>query len=256
MTQSVKIATCQLPVIREEVETALLWIEKYAQRAATLGARLVCFPECYLQGYLLEEASARAHAIDLDSSVFSAVLQRLATVEPVLVIGMIEAAAGSLFNTAVVIHRGKLLGRYRKTHLLTGEHIFTAGDAFPVFDVDGLKFGINICSDTRFPDAAFAVAEQGAQLILCPANNLLKRANAHKWKDQHHPIRASRAKESGCWLISADVTGEYKDSIALGPTAIMNPDGQVVAQVPLEQAGMVTANIPTNDRTTAAVDPR
>ncbi|MEM8782899.1 MAG: carbon-nitrogen hydrolase family protein [Planctomycetota bacterium] len=245
VTQSTKVAACQLPVVDRDIDTALSWIDDYAQRAAAMEVRLVCFPECFLQGYLVQENHARTHAMDLSSAEFQAVLQRLAHLEPVLVFGMIECSAGSLFNTAVVIHRGALMGRYRKTHLLSGERIFSPGGLFPVFTVDALTFGINICSDTQVAAPAEAVAAQGAQLILCPANNMMKRASAEKWKNQHNPVRAARAKESGCWFVSADVTGQCEHSIGLGPTAVMNPLGHVVAQVPLMETGVVTADVPT-----------
>jgi hypothetical protein len=45
------------------------------------------------------------------------------------------------------------------------------------------------------------------------------------------------------WLMSADVTGERGESIGLGPTCIINPAGKIVAQVPLGEVGMVTADI-------------
>jgi predicted amidohydrolase len=57
-----------------------------------------------------------------------------------IVIGLIEVEEGRLFNTAVVVDRGVLIGRYRKVHLLSGEHIFDAGSDSPVFEVDGLRF--------------------------------------------------------------------------------------------------------------------
>jgi hypothetical protein len=46
------------------------------------------------------------------------------------------------------------------------------------------------------------------------------------------------------WLVSADVTGARDDSrIGCGPTSIMNPQADVVAQVPIMTVGMVVAEI-------------
>jgi len=239
MKRSVKVASCQVPEVRENVDEAISWIVKYAERAESAGARLVCFPECFLQGYLVQEELARRNAIDVTSAAFKSLLKRLAKVKPTIVFGMIEAAAGSLFNTAVVIDGGQLIGSYRKTRLLSGESIFLPGTSYPVFDAGGLKFGINICWDTNFPETAAAIAAQGARLIVCPANNMMKRQNAEKWKYRHNEIRACRAKETGLWLISSDVTGIRGDSVALGPTCVIDPGGRVVAQVPLMEVGMV-----------------
>jgi predicted amidohydrolase len=209
----------------------------YAGQAADEGACLVCFPECYLQGYLTDAHAARRHAIDLSAAAFAAVLRRLADAKPTLVFGLIEADGGLLFNTVVVVESGRLIGRYRKTHLLAGEGIFRPGAAYPVFNAAGLNFGINICSDTQMAEPAAAVARQGAKLICCPANNMMRREKAQQWKDRHNETRAQRARETGLWLISSDVTGERGDCVALGPTAVIDPSGCVVAQVPLREIG-------------------
>ena len=243
MKTHIGVAACQVPEVRENTAAALSLIEKYAERAGIAGARLVCFPECFLQGYLVEEELARRNAIDLTSAAFSDLLRRLANAKPALVFGMIEADAGSLFNTAVVVDGGRLIGKYRKMHPLPGESIYRPGTLCPVFEAGGLTFGINICSDTRYPETAAAVAAQGARLIVCPSNNMMRRQNAEKWKHRHNETRACRAKETGLWLISSDVTGIRSDSVGLGPTCVIDPDGSVVAQVPLMEVGMVVVKI-------------
>jgi predicted amidohydrolase len=238
-----KIAASQVPDVREDQETALRWIQVHAQQASSAGAQLVCFPECFLQGYLTEEPLARRHAIDLGSSAFDAILKQLEHLSPTLVFGLIEVESGILFNTAVVVDAGRLVGRYRKSHLLPGERLFQPGTSWPVFNTAGTVFGINICADTAIPKPAAAVASCGAKLIVCPANNMMKRATAEEWKDRHNEVRARRARENGVWLISADVTGQRGDRIAWGPTAVIDPSGNVVAQVPLSEIGLLVADI-------------
>lgn len=242
MIAPTRVAACQLPEIREDVESALACIQSYGDSAASAGAQLVCFPECFLQGYLTDQLAYR-HALDLASSQFQAVMDRLAVIEPVLVFGVIEEDAGQLFNTAVVVAHGQLLGRYRKQHLLKGEVVFTPGTSCPVFDLDEIKFGINICYDTNFPEAGAAIAVQGARLIVCPSNNMMRRPKAELLKHRHNEVRSLRAKETGLWFMSSDVTGDRGDAISYGPTCVINPQGDVIAQVPLSEVGMVVVDI-------------
>jgi predicted amidohydrolase len=214
------------------------------------------FPECFLQGYFTDTQAAREHALALGSTGFDAVCGHLADLTPMLVIGMLERDDDRVFNSAVVVDRGELIGVYRKTHLLGCEsEAFAVGSSYPVFDVDGLRFGINICYDTQFPEAAAAVADQGAELIVCPANNMLRRENAERWKHRHNGIRLERVKETGTWLISADVTGETEARIGYGPTAVLHPSGRVLAQVPLLETGMVVADIRVRGDGTAWTEP-
>jgi predicted amidohydrolase len=252
---SVKVAGCQLPEVPKDAARALTWIETYAAKADDQRVALACFPECYLQGYLTQCQDARDHAISLTSPEFGVVLSRLVRFRCAIVLGLIEIKDGLLFNTAVVIHRGKLLGRYRKTHLLPGEALFEPGTAYPTFDVDGLRFGINICYDTNFNEAAAALADGGARLIVCPANNMMPLAAADHWKPLHNEIRGRRAKETGLWLLSADITGERDGRISYGPTAVIDPQGTVVVQAPLLEPGMVVAEIPVSNLKTQAAEP-
>lgn len=213
-------------------------------RAEDQGVDLLVFPECFLQGYLVEEPHVRQHALALGSTSFAAVLRRLAPINQTLVVGVIERDGGSYFNTAAVVVRGELVGAYRKTHLMPGEFLFQPGGDYPIFDVRGVRFGINICYDLQFAEAAAQVAAQGAQLLLVPAQNMMRRAAAAFWKDRHHSIRAERVRETGLWLVSADVTGERDEyRVGYGPTEVVNPRGQIVAHVPLMTTGMAVADV-------------
>jgi predicted amidohydrolase len=239
-----RIAAAQTPEFRRNVEGALRHLADIAGQAQAAGASLVCFPEGFLQGYLTDEQPAREVAMDLGSSAFKDVLERLPEDGPMLVFGLIEVDDGRLFNTAAVVHRRALIGRYRKVHLLTRERCFDAGSTPVVFQVSGLRFGINICHDTKFATAAQEAALLGASLIVCPANNMLPHTAAQKWKDLHNAIRAERCRETGLWLISADVTGELDGCVSWGPTAVITPRGEVAAQLPLGLPGLLVFDLP------------
>jgi len=238
-----KVAACQVPDIRENIDNSLEWIENFTKQAEDKDVSLVCFPECFLQGYLADEQLAKKYAVDLRSETFKSILQRLTKYKPTIVFGLIEQDNGNLFNTAVVVKDGRLLGKYRKTHLLDGERIFIAGSEYPVFQINDLKFGINICYDTQFSEATESIAKQEATLILCPANNMMRYEMAEKFKHLHHKMRIERVNEVKIWLLSADVTGERNGRISYGPTSAINPNGQVVEQVPIMETGMIIIEI-------------
>jgi len=197
---TVRIAAAQTPEFREDIEAALAWLTDVAARAEADDVALLCFPVGFLQGYLTEETPARRHALHLASPSFKAVLKQLPKTGPMIVLGLIEEENGRLFNTAVVIDHGAVVGRYRKAHLLDGERIFDAGSDSPIFEVAGLKFGINICYDTNFPEAARKVADQSASLVVCLANNMHRRQVSEALRYVHNAARGERCREAGIWL--------------------------------------------------------
>ena len=251
MHSIVRVGSCQPPEITGDPHMALDIMLQFAKEAEDKNVELLLFPECFLTGYILSETFVTEHSYDLESEQFIAILNRLEHIKLVLVFGVNEKKSGQYFNSAVVVTRGRIIGVYRKTHLINPNELFyTPGNEYPIFEVKGLKYGINICYDTQFAGAAKAVADQGAQLLLSPAQNMLRRETTEYWKYKHSDICTERVKETGLWLVRSDVTGirpagQYgAEHIAYGPTLIMNPKAEIIAQVPLMTVGLITADIP------------
>lgn len=243
MKNAMTVAACQVPDVQDDIRQSVSIIQDYAAKAEARGAELVCFPECFLQGYIVDKERTPLLALELTSAKFTSILEPLTQLQAVLVFGIIESYKEKLYNTAVVVQQGNLLGYYRKSKLLPGESIFEPGNAYSIFEIDGFRFGMNICYDLNFPECAAAVARQHAHLLVCPSNNMLPYQHAEKWKYKHNEGRAKRAGESGLWLLSSDVTGERDGCISYGPTALISPAGEVIAQVPLMQEGMIVQDI-------------
>ena len=241
---SIRIAAAQAPEFVDDLASALQFINETSAFAGRQAVRLLAFPEGFLQGYITQEKQAREIAVDLGSPLFSKFLKEFPVSGPMVVVGLIEIEDGKLFNTAIVVQYQKLIGRYRKHYLLPSEAVFTAGQDVPTFEVQGLKFCVNICYDTNFSILAEKAAQSGADLIVCCANNMLKRDIAEKYRSLHNSVRGQRCRDAGLWLISSDVTGEREDRLALGPTAVLNPEGNVVSQLPLGQVGLLVFDLP------------
>lgn len=244
MSGGLRIAAAQTPEFREDLTGARAYLAELMERSYRQGAALLCLPEGYLQGYLTEGEAAARNALDLGSPEAAELFRHLPEAAPTTVVGLIERDGESLYNTAVVIAGRQVVGRYRKRRLLGGERCFRPGLEAPTFEVGGVRFGINICFDTNFPEVAMSVAEQGAALLLCPANNMMPRQAATAWKDRHNAVRGERCRETGMWLMSADVTGERDGRVGWGPTAVLNPSGEVVAQLPLDTTGLLVFDLP------------
>jgi len=83
----------------------------------------------------------------------------------------------------LIDRKGKLAGKYRKTHLPREEWEagITPGDEYPVFETDFGKIGLTICWDVQFPEPSRAMALKGAEIILLPiwgGSDVLARARA------------------------------------------------------------------------------
>ncbi len=129
-----------------------------------------------------------------------------------IVAGIYERDGKIVYNTSVLVGRdGKLVGKYRKTHLPREEWEagITPGEAYPVFDTDFGKVGMMICWDLQFPEPARALAAQGAEVILLPI-----------WGGSD-VLAQARAIENHVFLISSSYDMR---------TFIVDPAGKVLAE--------------------------
>jgi predicted amidohydrolase len=196
------------------------------------GVKLALFPECYLQGYVLDQPVLSRVALTLQhDEVFDDLLARLKPIRATFILGLIERHGNFLFNTAAVISGGAILGAYRKINLHPKEKAFDAGHECPAFEIGDWRFGVNICYDGAFPEAAATLRGKGARLICYPVNNMMPPDAAARWRLKTVDILRSRAAETGCWVATSDVVGAHDAMLCHGFTCIVNPAGDLVARV-------------------------
>lgn len=223
-----------IPGVLARLRADLAWCAHHA-------VDLALFPECYLQGYASDRATIARRAIDAGSGAMDSLREITAGSGTELVIGFAERRGGVFHNSAAVLRDGILRGVYAKTH--PNESGFDAGAAWPVFNLGGRRYGINICNDANFPEAARAIAAQGASLLCYPLNNMLRPAVAEAWRGRSLDNLRARARETGCWVASADVVGVHEGRVAHGCTCIVGPDGKLVARVPEGVEGTAVVDV-------------
>ncbi|HEX7861572.1 MAG TPA: carbon-nitrogen hydrolase family protein [Verrucomicrobiae bacterium] len=133
-----------------------------------------------------------------------------------IVAGIYEKEGSVLYNTALLLGRdGKLIGKYRKTHLPREEWEagITPGDEYPVFDTDFGKVGLIICWDVQFPEPSRAMARKGAELLLLPI-----------WGG-NETLAKARAIENHVFLVSSSYDMK---------TFVVDPEGKVLAEATKE----------------------
>jgi N-carbamoylputrescine amidase len=171
------VAAIQM-AMTDDVETNLDTAEALVREAAARGAQVVLLPELFEGHYFCKdqrpEHLTRAHTVEGHPTVgrFAHVARELGVVLPV---SIFEAAGQARFNSVVMIDAdGTVMGRYRKSHIPDGpgyteKYYFSPGDTgFHVWPTRYGVIGVGICWDQWFPEAARAMALQGAEVLLYP----------------------------------------------------------------------------------------
>jgi predicted amidohydrolase len=224
---TIRVAACQIDPQIGEVEANLERIAHAVTEAAGSGARFIVLPEAAVTGYgfgsLAEALPVARHAESSADEMLAGLAQ---THRATIVCGTLEPMGDEVFNVALVLTADGRRYRYRKMHLpfLGIDRFATPGpDAPAVIEVDGLRFGVLICYDLRFPEAARICALEGADLIALPTN----------WPVgvQFHPdlFAPARAAENHCYLLAADRVGTERGTTFMGRSVLFDPDGQRLA---------------------------
>jgi predicted amidohydrolase len=168
-----RIGLAQLALAPLDVEENVARTVAAVEEAAAAGAELVVLPELASTGYVLDHPMLLPHAEQVGApglalSAWSACAARLGVT---VVGGFAERVGDRLYNAAAVFGPdGVLAGHYRKLHLFAGEGgVFEPGDlGLPVVEVAGLRVGVLICYDLRFPEALRILAVDGADVVAVP----------------------------------------------------------------------------------------
>jgi predicted amidohydrolase len=225
---TIKVAACQIDPKLGEVEANLDLIARSVADTAAAGATFTVLPEAAVTGYAFASLSEALPVARKAEAVAERTLAGLAeTHRMTIVCGTLEPDADEVFNTALVLLPDGRRYRYRKMHLpfLGVDRFATPGpDAPSVIESEGLRFGVLICYDLRFPEAARICSLEGADLIALPTN----------WPVgvEFHPdlFAPARAAENHCYVLAADRVGTERGTTFMGRSLLVDYDGKVLAR--------------------------
>jgi predicted amidohydrolase len=224
-----RIAAFQRLALFDAVDKTAAVLARDLAWADSQGIDLALFPECYLQGHSYNAALARRRALSLDDPPLHALVGRFAPAKTTAIIGLFEQRGAVVHNSAIVAKAGQINGVYAKAHPL--ENGCAPGTDFPIWACGNWTFGINICSDLRYPYTATRLVKKGTNLLCCPLNMMLRPHKAPKWREPAIESLRACARRTGRWVMSADVVGNNDDGwMSYGCTAIIDPQGKIVAR--------------------------
>jgi N-carbamoylputrescine amidase len=239
-------------------------IEKLVGRAREAGAGLLALPEAALGGYLSSlngaptaEGVGTAEPPQLDGD--GPEIQRLIALagDMVITAGYCErgdgASGGLPYNSCVAVTGDGVLGRHRKVHQpLNENNSYAAGDRFAAFDSPVGRMGMMICYDKAFPEAARALAVDGARVVVCMSAWPASRTNQapvladDRWTRRFDLFDRARALENQIVWVSANQAGEFGSMRLVASAKIVDPGGEVLATTGTE-AGLAVAAIDVDE---------
>lgn len=268
-----KVALAQINVTVGDLAGNAKKIVEFARRAHEAGAQLLLTPELSLCGYPPEDLLLRPAFMQACDEQLHWIASELADCSGLhVVVGhplQREGAADlrskswavpARFNAASVLAGGQVLRSYAKREL-PNYQVFDerryfvsgrdAGEAPLVFEVGGLRFGLNICEDAWFDEPARAAKAAGAQ-VLC----VLNASPFHLGKVAEREARmAERVADVGLPLLYAHLVGGQDEVVFDGASFALDAQGRLAARAAMFEEDLLLIELDAQGRVQGQVLP-
>lgn len=166
--KKIRIALAQINPTVGDIEGNVQKICGYIRRARKQNAWIILFPELSVPGYPPEDLLLKPQFIKDNINALKRI--QAETKDIIAIIGFVDKNNG-IYNAAAIYHNEKLVDKYHKIYLpnygvFDEYRYFKEGKKTPVYNINGVKFGVNICEDIWYPEGpAKSQADAGAEII-------------------------------------------------------------------------------------------
>jgi len=248
----VRVAACTHRTVLADPAANAESVLRIARDCHGEGVAIAVFPELTLSGYSLEDILMQDSLLDAVEAAVAEVVAGSADLLPVLVVGAPLRHLHRIYNTAVVIHRGAILGVAVKSYLPTYREFYerrqvAAGDdmrgvirirgadvpfgpdlMFDALDVPGLVLHVEICEDMFVPIPPSAQAALAGATVL--ANLSGSPITIGRAEDRKLLARSASARCLAAYVYSAAGEGESTTDLAWDGQTMIYENGVLLAE--------------------------
>jgi NAD+ synthase (glutamine-hydrolysing) len=244
-----RVAACSFPVRLAQPQANAEAVAAQARQVAAEGGVLAVFPELCLTGYSLDDLFMQETLLSATLSALRWLADATADVEALLVVGAPLLSGGRLYNCAVALAKGQLLGAVPKSYLPNYREFYehrqfasgigvstpsalgfqiATGQLFNVETVPGLVLGIEVCEDMWVPvSPADTAALAGATVI---ANLSGSPITVGKARERKMLAQSASARQLGAYVYAAAGAGESSTDLSWDGQTFVCECGELIGE--------------------------
>jgi NAD+ synthase (glutamine-hydrolysing) len=248
----VRVAACTHRTVLADPAANAESVVRIARECHDEGVAVAVFPELTLSGYSLEDILMQDSLLDAVETALADVVAASADLLPVLVVGAPLRHLHRIYNTAVVVHRGEILGVAVKSYLPTYREFYerrqvAPGDdmggvirvlaadvpfgpdlLFAAIEVPGLVLHVEICEDMFVPIPPSAQAALAGATVL--ANLSGSPVTIGRATDRKLLAQSASARCLAAYVYSAAGEGESSTDLAWDGQTMIYENGRLLAE--------------------------
>jgi predicted amidohydrolase len=242
-----RVALAQIDSILGDTEENLRRSKEVVAEAKDRGADLTVFPELSLSGYALGELGDDV-AIEVQSEPIISLAE--AAGEMAVVVGFCEEGRGfHTYNSAAYLEGGSIRHLHRKLYLpnyriYEERKHYNPGQSMRAFDTRFGRMAMLICNDAWQTFLPFIAVQDGAQVLIIPADSgSYPYPQLLDTKSYWRGITRFYARMLESYVIFVNRVGQQDNLVFWGYSHVVDPWGTVVAEGPLHEEALITADI-------------
>ncbi len=248
-----RIASCTVPTSIADPATNVATIIEQVRGLHDQGVALAIFPELCLSGYAIEDLHLQDPVLDAVLAAIDELAAATAKLRPIVVVGAPLRNGNRLYNCAVIVQGGEVLGVapksylpnyrefYEKRHFAAGDEAFGGsislnGNEIPfgpdllfrATDVPGLVVHVEVCEDMWVPVPPSSMASlAGASVLANISGSPITVARA---EDRHLLCRAQSARCLAVYAYAASGLGESTTDLSWDGMTMIYECGDLLGQ--------------------------
>ncbi len=211
--------------------------------ARDVGADLVAFPELMLTGYPPEDLLLKPSFIRDNLAALEQVAA--ASRDIAVVVGFVDSVDNQVYNAAALAHNGSLSGVYHKVYLpnygvFDEDRYFKPGRVCPVFTVNGVAVGVNICEDIWYALGPVPLQREAGAEVIVNINGSPYHAGKFASRER---MLGTRAADNGLYIGYVNTVGGQDELVFDGASVVMDVDGTPLARAAQFQEELLVADL-------------
>ena len=244
-----RVALAQMNATVGDLQGNVAKMLSFIEQARAQGADLIAFPELAVTGYPPEDLLFKPSFLHDNVAAMEQVVAK--TQGMGAVIGFAHPAHGDLFNAAAVAWDGKLVDVYHKMYLpnygvFDEDRYFRPGNACPVYVINGVKVGVNICEDIWYATGPTALQRDAGAEVIININGSPYHAGKGLARTR---MIATRAADNQLCVAYVNMAGGQDELVFDGHSLVCDPSGTVV-----RHGGQFTEDLIVHDLDISAVE--
>ena len=236
MIRTFRLALAQINPTVGDIEGNTARIIEYVERARAQEADLVAFPELAITGYPPEDLLFKTSFLQANMQAMQRVVAAARGLA--VVVGYVEAGSSvtgaDIANAAAIGYDGQLIDSYRKMYLpnygvFDEDRYFRRGEVCPVYRINGVGIGVNICEDIWYPVGPIAVQREAGAEVIVNINGSPFHAGKRAYREK---MIATRAADNGLFVAYLNMVGGQDELVFDGASLVCDVSGDVIARCP------------------------